>query len=331
MNAEVHGGKVLIFGDLHFSDVFTGQHKDYLSNCCKILHDIEEKVAEQSPSAIIFAGDIVGWSETNIKNREILAMFCGFWKRINENCPVYAVRGNHDMKGYPDFNLLVELGVLRTPRVIDYYSETGEKVIRFHLIPYGSEHDPLDIDLNAKNVVIGHNNYMISGCTTWYKAGDGIELSELENYCGIDMVVSGHIHAPSPELYKTVMRDNSECGLMYLGCPTRPQRESYNACWIMDFHAELEDDKYEADMIALLWDLVPYEDLYFTKEEILFNVDEQELEDSVRKEKLSEVLSDIMKYRMLGGDPMQQIDVIPNASSDAKELAKKYLGIVMNS
>lgn len=331
MQTEIHGGKILVFGDLHISDVFTGRHKDYLSNCFGILHDIEKRVEMEKPSAVVFAGDIVGWSETNIRNREILSMFLRFWKRLNETCPVFAVRGNHDMKGYPDFNLLEDLGVLRTPKVIDYYAENGKKLIRFHLVSYGTEHDKLDIDESANNVVIGHNNYMISGCTTWYKAGDGIELSELENYCGVDIVVSGHIHAPSPELYKTTMRDDSECGLMYLGCPTRPQKETYDACWIMSFQEENIGGNVEADMSTILWELKPHEELYFSDEEVIDEISEEELEDIERKEKLTEVLSDIMKYRMLGGDPMQQIDSIPNASEKAKNLAKQYLGIVINN
>lgn len=331
MKTEVHGGKVLVFGDLHISDVYTGKHKDYLSNCFEVLRDIEEKVKDEQPHAIIFAGDLVGWNETNIKNREILSMFLRFWKRLNEMCPCYAVRGNHDMKGYPDFNLLVDLGVLKTPNIIDYYSENGTKLIRFHLVSYGNEHNLLDIDENANNVVIGHNNYMISGCTTWYKAGDGIELSELENYCGVDVVVSGHIHAPSPELYKTTMRDESECGLMYLGCPTRPQKETYDACWIMCFQEEDNGGTPDADMSTIFWKLRPYEDLYYKDEEVIDELSDEEIADVERKEKLTEVLSDIMKYRMLGGDPMQQIDTIPNASQEAKNLAKKYLGIVINN
>lgn len=328
---EIHGGEVLIFGDLHFSDVFKGKHKDYLSNCCSILHDIELKVDERKPSAIVLAGDLIGWTETNIKNREVLTMFCGFWKRISEKCKVFAVRGNHDIKGFPDFNLLLELGVLKTPKYFDYYADDGTRILRFHIVSYGAENEPLCIDDTVKNVVIGHNNFIIPGCTTWYQSHDGLELSHLENFCGVDMVVSGHIHEPSPELYKTTMSDDSECSLFYVGCPTRPQKETYDACWIVSFYGIKENGGMEAEFETLYWQLAPHEDLYYEDEEFIDEKSEDELEEELRKEKLAEVLGDIVKYRMLGGDPLKQIDAIPNATDKAKEVAKKYLQIAMQN
>lgn len=326
---DVNGGEVLVFGDLHFSDVFTGRHKDYLSNCCSVLHDIEKMVDERNPSACIFAGDLVGWTETNIKSREIFAMFCGFWKRLNDKCKVYAVRGNHDMKGYPDFNFLLSLDVIKMPKYFDYYSN-GKHLIRFHLVSYGDEYSPLDLaPQGVSNVVIGHNNYTIEGVTTWYADHDGIEVSSLENFCGVELIISGHIHVPSPDLYSTTMKDGSDCGLFYLGCPTRPQKETYNACWVMRLYATDEDGSTVAEIDNMLWELKPYSDLYYEDEEFISDKTEDEIQEELRKKNLASTLEDIVRYRMSFGDPRDQINKVKDASQEAKDLAINYLNIVM--
>lgn len=325
---DIYGGEVLVFGDLHFSDVFTGRHKDYLVNCAKVLSQIETIIKERKPSAIVFAGDLVGWSETNIKSRQVLSMFCGFWRRINEISEVFAVRGNHDIKGYPDFNLLEELGYIKTPRYFDFYRNKDVDVpdIRFHIVNYGNEHEILDLlDGETTNVVIGHNNYTIAGYTTWYQKHDGIEVSSLENYTGVSLIVSGHIHKPSPELYGTTMSDGSNCNLYYVGCPTRPVQEDYDDVRVATFTAT--DDSVDFDVLNM--ELQPHEELYYSSEEVFEDTTEEELAESVRKEALAEVLGDIIKYRMLGGDIMSQVDAIPNASDDAKNMCKNYLKIAM--
>ena len=110
----IRDGEILIVGDLHFSDVFTGKHKNYLKNCCGVLGDISAKVKEVQPSALVLLGDIIGWNETNIKNREVLSVFCKELKSWNEICPVIVVKGNHDIKGYPDFLFLEDIGLIKT-------------------------------------------------------------------------------------------------------------------------------------------------------------------------------------------------------------------------
>lgn len=325
---EIYGGEVLAFGDLHFSDVFTGKHKDYLVNCTKVLADIERIINERKPSAVVFLGDIVGWTETNIKSREVLSMFLGFWRRINQVCTVFAVRGNHDMKGYPDFNLLEELGYIKTPSYFDFYRKSGgtEPDIRFHLVPYGSEHKLLSLaEGGTTNVVLGHNNYTISGYTTWYPSHDGIEVGTLENYVGVSLIVSGHIHKPSPELYGATMVDGSVCNLYYVGCPTRPVKEDYDNVGVATFLAT--DTAVEFDVLN--FPLISHEEIYYSDDEFIEELSEDVLAESLRKEALAEVLSDIIKYRMLGGDIRKQVDAIPNATEEAKEMCKQYLEIAM--
>jgi len=329
---EVYGGEILAFGDLHFSDVYTGKHKDYLLNCCKVLKDIENIINEHNPKAVVFLGDLVGWRETNIKNRQVLSMFCSFWRRISTNRQVFAVRGNHDMRGYPDFNLLEDLGYIATPSYFDFYINVGdeEPQVRFHLVPYGNESKPLELlGGNVTNVVLGHNNYTISGYTTWYAEHDGIEVSSLQNYVGVSLIVSGHIHAPSPELYGTAMQDGSNCNLYYLGCPTRPAREYYDSARIASFKVVENMGNEEVEFDIIDFPLVPSSELYHEDDSFIEEKNEQEIEEAIRKEKLAEVLSEITKFRLLGGDPMQQVDLIPNATDEAKSMCKKYIELAM--
>ena len=166
VNLAIHGGEVLAIGDLHFSDVFEGKHKNYLENCCKVLRQILELVEERKPKAVVFLGDIVGWSDTNIRSREVLSMFCSFFRKLHESCRVFVVRGNHDMKGYPDFQFLVDLGFVEVCTYFDYYKNSDESIapeIRFHIVNYGEEDNPKDYYEGISNVAFAHNNFTIDG------------------------------------------------------------------------------------------------------------------------------------------------------------------------
>ena len=77
---------------------------------------IEKKVNETNPSAIVFLGDLVGWNESNIRNREVFSHFCTWFMRLGEGRKVFCVRGNHDMKGYPDFQFMSDMKLFEIGR-----------------------------------------------------------------------------------------------------------------------------------------------------------------------------------------------------------------------
>ena len=334
---KVVGGKILIVGDLHFSDVFTGKHKGYLQNCCAILNSILEKVKDVKPSAVVLLGDLVGWSETNIKNREVLSLFCNWFKSINEICKVYCVRGNHDLKGYPDFMFLNKFGLIVTSSDIggyfDYYGFEGQEVpeVRFHIVDYKDEDKALDLcQGNTSNIVLGHNNYTIAGVTNWYSEHDGIELGMMRNYSGVDMVISGHIHNPSLEIHSTQMPDGSSCMLFYPGCPTRPIRDKnmYEACWyvLISYNSDTESTDIDTDIFKL----EPSRDIFVDDDLFINEKTQEELDEEMRREALKDILTDLTKYRMLQCDPISQVMNIPNASDEAKKVACDYLQLVFN-
>lgn len=334
MYYKIVGGEVMIIGDLHFSDVFTGKHKAYLEECCWVLGCISKKIEERTPSAIVLLGDIIGWVETNIRDREVLSFFAKelrFWGKI---CPVFAVRGNHDGRGYPDFNLFTELGLIIPCEVcggyFDYYGEEGSEVpeVRFHLVDYNREDRALNYAMGgASNIVLGHNNYKIAGVTTWYKEHDGIELGLMQNFGDVDMVISGHIHNPSPEIYATQMVSGRSCMLFYPGCPTRPIKDKnmYESCWYV--FLGYNEQTRSTDIKTEVFDLQPLDEIFYEDE--LFLDDRTDAE-KLRREQLTDILDDLLKYRMNNGDAFDQIDKIPSASEEAKGVAKRYLQLAYN-
>ena len=324
-------GKVFVVGDLHLSDVYEGKHKDYWGNCLSIMEDLCKRVAEIEPSVIVLLGDIIGCNETNIRSRENLSRVLNYFRIMDSYAPIVAVRGNHDIAGYPDFKLLTDLGLVSRVDHFDYYHGNDPQV-RFHLVDYGDEARALDLwqGENVSNVVFGHQDYMIDGVTTWYpQMKGGVELTTLQNYCGVDLVISGHIHTPSEGIVTTSMPDGSECSLFYTGCPTRPTKEGgYTQVWYMTF--AYDDTSAQVDFDFIPVELPPCEEIFYEDETMLNEKTQAEIDEEVRKEALKEVLSDVMEYRLLQGDYLAQIDKIPNASEEAKVMAKNYVQMVMS-
>ena len=333
---KVVGNSVMVVGDLHFSDVYTGKHKNYLTNCFTCLSQITSKLKEKQPSALVLLGDIVGWTETNIRDRQILSMFCKVLREWNDICPVYSVRGNHDMKGYPDFQLFEEFGFIITSAecngYFDYYAhETDEKPeIRFHIVDYGEEDKSLNLYEGTSNIVLGHNNYKIDGVTNWYAEHGGIELGMQQNYSGIDMVISGHIHNPSPEFVSTQMPNGEMCMLFYPGCPTRPIKDNniYESCWYV--FCEYNESVKATDINTEKFELQASDEVFYDNKDFVTDKSEEQIDEEVRKEALKDVLTDLLKYRMNQGDPIEQVKNIPNASEEAKQVAIDYLQTVFN-
>ena len=319
---RVDGGKVMVFGDLHLSSSYTGKHKNYTLECFENMERILSLVKEESPSAVVFLGDIVGVNERNIRDRQFLmrvVMFFGMLYNIT-NGNVFAVRGNHDMGDFPDYDFILGLGYIKNPRYVDYYSDSGVKEIRFHFVNYGNEGMRLDIDKDgASNIVFGHADYYIDGVTTWYSDKKGrVELKTLKNFIGVDMVFSGHIHIPSSEVLYTNLPDGENIGLFYLGSPSRTA-ERYDDCWYVTF-------EYQKESLATTYDanyfgLKPSNEVFYDDSE--FEHETEEL-DNETSNALEAIAKEIFESRLATGDIFGQIDRIP-ADNDCKELAKDYL------
>lgn len=241
---------------------------------------------------------------------------------------VYSVKGNHDIGDFSDFDMLVGMGLLKNPKYVDYFGD-DKLEIRFHFVNYGEEHYKLDITeypIVASNVVLGHADYYIEGVTNWYSAKSGVHLNELDNFCGVEMVISGHIHVPSDgEISYTVLKDDSTIGLFYVGSPSRVI-ERIDDCWYMWFEYGNGETNYEADYFGL----EPASKVFYPKEEILEEMTESEKERVYQSEKLTEYVKEIMESRLTSGDLFGQIDLVPGVSKEVKDVAKSYLRLAVD-
>lgn len=335
-SCDIYGGKVILIGDMHVSSTFTGQHKNYLLDCYEAMDRILEIVQKESATAVIFLGDLVGVSEKNIRDRQVLMRFMMFITMLNRitNGHVYCVKGNHDCGDFTDFDMFLGLGLIKNPKYINYYGKKpGSKKnegleVRFHLVNYGDEHHRLElanVEDNASNVVLGHNEYYIDGVTNWYSAGGDVQLSNLDNFMGVSLVVAGHIHIPSDEILYTTLKDGSSIGLFYLGCPTRVS-DRYDDCWYFTFQYEqMEDGDWSTSYDAKFFGLKPASEAFFPKEVFVDEADDELSERVNNSAKLTEIVKEIMEGRITSGDLYHQIDVVPGVRPEVKALAKEYL------
>ena len=335
-SCDIHGGRVLIFGDLHISSSFSGQHKNYQYECYYNMDKIISIVAKEKASAVIFLGDLVGVNEKNIRDRQFLMRTQNFFKVLNQatNGNVYSVKGNHDMGDFTDFDFFEGLGYIKNPKYINYYGrKPGSKKddgleIRFHLVNYGDEHKSLKLASSndcASDVVLGHCDYYIEGVTNWYSAGSNVELSKLDNYQGVALVFSGHIHIPSDEMLFTNLKNSDSIGLFYLGSPARVT-ERFDDCWYLAFEYTKSDseDEWSTSYDSIFMGLEPADKVFYPKEDFIEDESEEALREN-ESAKLTDIVKEIMDSRIMTGDLNHQIDIVPGVRKEVKDIAKQYL------
>lgn len=329
-SARVDGTKIIVFGDLHLSSTYEGQHKNYILECYENMERITEIVNSESPQGVIFTGDIIGVNERNIRSREFLLHVIQFFENLNSltNGNVYTVKGNHDAGDFTDFDFLVGLGLLKNPEYIDLYPSKDHHEIRFHLVNYGHERSALKLaskeDL-VSNVVVGHNNYYIDGVTAWYGDKGRVDVGSLTNMSGVDYIVSGHIHSPELEvLFTTIQETGKGIGVYYLGSPSRTS-ERIDECYYAKFSVEEYEDGFYSNMEGIEFGLKPANEVFYPKENFINDEDEEITEDEERSKKLTEFVKEVIESRISSGDFFKQIDTTPNATDEVKSIAKKYL------
>lgn len=329
---NVFGGKIHIYGDMHLSCVYEGQHRSYTTECYKNMDNILKKVKKDKASAVIFLGDVIGVNERNIKDRQFLLRVYLFFKTLNDltGGNVYAVKGNHDKGDFSDFDFFLGMGLIKNPNYIDYHGCSEKEYnegnrdsleVRFHFVNYGEENRELtmSVDEGYSNVVLGHADYLIDGVTNWYQHKGGVQLARLSNFKGVDLVISGHIHNPSEEILTTVIGGDSPIGLFYTGSPARTS-ERYNDCWYLVFEFDGESTKYDANLFGL-----EPADLVFYPKETILNENMEDDDIARQSESLTNIVKEIMEGRMTSGDLFGQVRAVPGASDEVKEIACRYL------
>lgn len=333
---SIYGGRILVFGDLHLSCTYEGQHKDYTVECYKNMDSIIKKAKNEKASAVFFLGDVIGVNERNVRDRQFLLRVMLFFKTLNEltGGHVYSVKGNHDKGDFSDFDLLVGMSLIKNPDYVDYYSSLEDYnenkddalEVRFHFVNYGEENRELKLSSEgASNIVLGHADYLIEGVTNWYQHKGGVHLSRLSNFKGVDLVVSGHIHNPSEEILSTSIGETS-IDLFYTGSPARTA-ERYNDCWYVSFEYGDGSTSYDCNLFGLeSADVVFYPKEDFIGEDTEYEEDD----DGKQSESLTNIVKEIMEGRMTSGDLFSQVMAVPGASDEVKELACKYLRMAID-
>lgn len=335
---KIFGGRILVFGDLHLSCTYEGQHKDYTLDCYKNMDNIVNKVKEQKPSAVFFLGDLIGVNERNIRDRQFLLRVLLFLKTLNEltGGNVFIVKGNHDIGDFSDFDFFIGAGLLKNPDYVDYYrctkkeyAEEGEDAleVRFHFLNYGEENRELkkDVDGDVAHIALGHADFIIDGVTNWYEHKGGVHLNRLSNLSGVDLVLSGHIHSPSPEVLSTAIGDWA-IDLFYTGSPSRTA-ERFDDCWYVYFeYSEEEDGSMRTSYAADFFGLEPAEEVFHPKEVFINGEEDEEVEEARKQsESLTNIVKEIMEGRILEGDLFSQVRAVPHATDKVKDIACDYL------
>ena len=314
--------KILVIGDLHISDRFSGRHKDYLENCFDCLDMIEKSIVENEITHLICLGDWIGigLAEKNLKERKTLLRLIQVLIKWNKllNGNVYSLRGNHDIgKNMTDYDFFVTMGLLKYVPQLDIGS------CRLHLFNYGEETRPIVVDNDKYNVGCFHTNLLIEGLTTWYRGGVGVELSSLKNLYGISMAIAGHIHNPSMRLVSTSIND-SDISLFYPGCPTRPRLEPN--MWEKCYGVVLTTNEFDTQMDVITFDLKPLEEVFTTLDEDPSIDEENEETVPFDLEALNEILNELEYFNVNSGlDYDSQIRRFAGLDKVAADIALGYL------
>lgn len=330
---EVNGAMVVI-GDLHTSPRYQGTHKDYAMSSIRVLSLVKDilvaKKEEFGRVSLMLLGDTFGVNERNFNNEFYLTQVGVWYRRFNDLCDghVYSVRGNHDMGEYTTFDYAKDAGWVKNPEYVDMVDpQTGARISRMHIVNYGHEHDTLNILKSGSNVVFGHNDYSIPGITPTYggkegdsRRGDKVVLSQLDNFLGVDLVISGHIHTPLMRNdLRATMSDGSSIDLLIPGSPSRVS-ERIESCYDVVFSVASGRVDYNSERIQL-WPVA---------EEFIENplTEEQQgiIEDMQEKgANLSEILSTVMEGRLAERfSNIDQIYKIPGFTDKQRKLAEKY-------
>lgn len=317
--------KVMVIGDTHFSDTFKGTHRDYKQSSLRLMTHIIEKVKMESPEILIFAGDFLGVKEKNIKSRAFFLEIIKFLQELNNltDNNVYTLLGNHDIGSYAvtDVQLLIELGLFKHPKYIPVNSleDESKEILRLHLVDYGLENEPLDLLKEESNVVIGHNNFAFN-YESLYGGQEGIVLANHTNWEGVELILSGHIHVPSPEVQVGRIGDTIS-NLLVLGAPCRTAERIEDVFYVI---FEIKGDKvsYEAKLF----------DLWSVEEEFLPKIEktEEEVEKTIRDKNLRGIIQELNESRLMKGSLSEQIRLFPMVSGEVKERAIEILERVRN-
>lgn len=324
--------KVLVIGDTHFDDVYEGRHKNYYQNTIDVMVQILKVIAERKPDLVVLAGDLIGVrpGKSKVKTRTYLQQIIGFIRSLGKK--VIVVKGNHDYAEDSDYDFLSNIGVFTSAKSLLYQVDIVPKDskpddrLRIHLRDYGKENLALDIEDNKEgvNIVVAHNEFYIEGREYRRNGAEAIELSKHTPFFGADVILSGHIHEPSPSIEDFTNLEGESTAFINLGCPTRPSySEQYNQVWFIEFEYKKEKSW---DFNPIVIDLVPSDKIFNKKNELFEEVENQILNfDKQRRLDLDTVMTTLLEMGPNTLNIREQIRRIPAVREKAREKAIEYI------
>lgn len=324
-NVLANGFRPIVISDLHVSDKPSRVHVDYMRDCIEHLTEITELIRDNNITHVFLLGDLIGrTTERNLQSRGTLMymmVVLQTWNALTNN-QVYSVRGNHDYSTHlTDFEMFVSLGLVRNPSHVDVGS------VRFHLVNYGEQERSLDIHPEFYNVALTHTELHVAGMTPWIlRSKEAVDIETLDNFYGIDFIIGGHIHIPSPKVVSTYIKDR-EISLVYPGCKlfTAYERNPWTSTYAIYF----DTDENDVKMGQFEFKIRPHDELFNPRK----SSNEEEEEDDVLSgapvldiAQLSEILSELTQYNLIGdGDYKSQIKRLGGMDKEGVELALQYI------
>ena len=321
--------KIGFIGDLHLSDRVTGRHKDYYANCMEVLNKITEAIEAEKLTHLFLAGDIFGTHEHTLKTMEARSAIFEKIAKWNTllNGELYSIRGNHDSAAKTtDFDLLVATHLLKTTPETGYvYVDIGG--YRVHMIDYGNDNAKVVIDETRGNLALMHSYLRIPGKVDLMNIKQAINLDSLVNLKGIDLVIGGHYHTPSPG-YLTTQIEGKDISLMYIGCPTRPSAADTWTETYMLVATSVDDGlgQYTLSEQTAKFKLCPIENLLKPVKE-----KSEDVQESIsRTEMVASVLNELESYNIMGtGAYRTRLENMRATNPEAVDLCLHYIDEVL--
>lgn len=318
----------LIIGDIHVSDRVSVRHVDYFRDCKYFLDKVTNLIVEKQIKALILTGDLIGrTNEKNLASREALTYLAVTFQKWNEltGGNVFVVRGNHDIAGkMTDFDVFSHLKLFKMASFVDVQG------VRYHLVNYGEHDRQLEISDTLTNIVIGHSEFHVDGKTDWFfRSKEAVDVSSLSNFEGVEMIIGGHIHTPSPKIVSTSI-NGKPIQLFYLGCGTRPAYDKN--IWETCFGMLIKSDENHTDMEQINIDLLP------SSETFIATLDDEDIQEQYQDilesdskfsiDELQEILGTLNTFNLMGDTGYKEkIQHYGRLDKDATDIALHYIDL----
>ena len=278
---DLHDGvtktTVAIYGDMHFLAKHYGGHNDYPSESLAMYKEVVDIVEKREADYAVCCGDLELGRIGSLEYRLKLESLFNRVNKITDN-KHYCVKGNHDSASYgmTEYEYYEQKGMFHHEDAFD----VGR--VHFSLIDYSKDfsnerNNKINIQMgdNDVNIVVDHN-YLKFKDTKLPNFGTALEIDDVENLYGADIIICGHIHKIMT-FGGRITKDgvSREVSVTYPGCPTRPsyssELDTKGRVLIFDIFSDgrvnYDVEEFDLPSIEESFNLIKYEEAAEKKEE----------------------------------------------------------------